>query len=50
LVPFRRRPAASLELRNKTYRVVFMLGGRKHGFSLDTSDRATAESLRGGVE
>jgi len=41
---------ASLELRNKTYRVVFMYGGRKYGYSLDTSDRQTAEGLRGGVE
>jgi integrase len=41
---------ASLELRNKTYRVVFMHAGKKHGFSLDTGDRQTAEALRGGVE
>jgi integrase len=41
---------ASLELRNKTYRVVFMFRGRKYGYSLDTSDRETAEGLRGGVE
>ena len=41
---------ASLELRNKTYRVVFMYGGRKFGYSLDTADRPTAEALRGGVE
>ena len=41
---------ASLELRNKTYRVVFMHAGRKHGFSLDTGDKQTAEALRGGVE
>lgn len=41
---------ASLELRNQTYRVVFMFRGRKYGYSLDTGDRDTAEALRGGVE
>jgi integrase len=41
---------ASLELRNKTYRVVFMYGGHKYGYSLDTGDQETAEGLRGGVE
>jgi hypothetical protein len=41
---------ASLELRNQTYRVVFMHGGRKFGYSLDTADRQTAEALKGGVE
>jgi hypothetical protein len=41
---------ASLELRNQTYRVVFMFRGRKYGYSLDTGDRVTAEALRGGVE
>ena len=41
---------ASLELRNQTYRVVFMFRGRKYGYSLDTGDRTTAEALRGGVE
>lgn len=41
---------ASLELRNKTYRVVFMFRGRKYGYSLDTGDRETAEGLLGGVE
>jgi hypothetical protein len=32
----RRQPMASLEKRNLTYRVVFMYGGRKYGYSLDT--------------
>jgi integrase len=41
---------ASLELRNQTYRVVFMFRGRKYGYSLDTGDHDTAEALRGGVE
>jgi len=41
---------ASLELRNQTYRVVFMYRGKKFGYSLDTGDRQTAEALRGGVE
>lgn len=41
---------ASLELRHKTFRVVFLHAGKKHGFSLDTGDRHTAEALRGGVE
>jgi hypothetical protein len=35
---------ASLELRNETYCVVFMLGGRKYGYSLDTGVRSTAEA------
>lgn len=41
---------ASLELRNHTYRVVFMFRGHKYGYSLDTGNRDTAEALRGGVE
>lgn len=41
---------AALELRNKTYRVVFLYQGRKHGFSLNTSDLDMAQALRGGVE
>jgi hypothetical protein len=41
---------ASLELRNKKYRVVFVLGGRKYGYTLNTGDSSTAEALRGGVE
>lgn len=41
---------ASLELRNKTFRVVFMHAGKKYGYSLDTPDRQTAEALAGGVE
>ena len=41
---------ASLELRNQTYRVVFMYRGKKFGYSLDTGDRQTAEALLGGVE
>ena len=41
---------ASLELRNETYRVVFMHEGRKYGYSLDTGNKSTAEALRGGVE
>jgi len=41
---------ASLELRNKTYRVVFMFRGRKYGYSLDTDNPSVAEGLRGGVE
>jgi integrase len=41
---------ASLELRNKTYRLVFMHDGKKYGYSLDTRDKPTAEALRGGVE
>jgi len=41
---------ASLELRNQTFRVVFMYAGRKYAYSLDTGDRQTAEALRGGVE
>jgi integrase len=40
---------ASLELRNMTYRVVFMLGGRKYGYSLETGEASLAEALRGGV-
>ena len=35
---------ASLELRRKTYRVVFMYAGRKHGYSLDTDNASTAEA------
>jgi hypothetical protein len=41
---------AALELRNKTYRVVFMFAGRKFGYALNTGDRTTAEALRGSVE
>jgi integrase len=41
---------ASLELRNQTYRVVFMHAGKKYGYSLDTGDRDVADGLRGGVE
>jgi integrase len=41
---------ASLEKRNQTYRIVFMYGGKRHGFSLGTGDRHEAESLIGGVE
>jgi len=41
---------ASLEKRNQTYRIVFMYGGKRHGFSLGTGDRREAESLAGGVE
>jgi hypothetical protein len=41
---------ASLELRNQTYRVVFLNRGKKYGYSLDTGDADIAEALRGGVE
>lgn len=41
---------ASLELRNGVCRVVFRYAGAKHGFSLGTGHRPTAEALRGGVE
>jgi integrase len=41
---------AALELRNKTFRVVFRYGGRKYAYSLDTGDLQTAEALLGGVE
>jgi integrase len=41
---------ASLELRNQTYRVVFMYAGKKYGYSLDTGEQDVAEALRGGVE
>jgi integrase len=41
---------ASLEKRNQTYRIVFMYGGKRHGFSLKTGDRREAETLAGGVE
>ena len=41
---------ASLELRNKTFRVVFMRAGAKYSYSLSTNDREMAEALRGGVE
>jgi len=41
---------ASLELRNKTYRVVFMHGGKKYAYSLGTRERDMAEALRGAVE
>jgi hypothetical protein len=33
---------SSLELRNQTYRIVFMYGGRKYGSSLDTGSHSTA--------
>jgi integrase len=33
---------AALELRNKTYRVVFMHAGKKYAYSLDTGDREMA--------
>jgi integrase len=41
---------ASLELRNKTYRVVFLYAGKKYAYSLDTGEGDMAEALRGGVE
>ena len=41
---------ASLELRNQTYRVVFMYAGKKYGYSLDTGKPDVAAALRGGVE
>jgi hypothetical protein len=41
---------AALELRNKTYRVVFMYAGKKYAYSLDTAASDIAEALRGGVE
>ncbi len=41
---------AALELRNKTYRVVFMYAGKKYAYSLDTGESDIAEALRGGVE
>lgn len=41
---------ASLELRNKTYRVVFLYAGKKYAFSLDTGERDIAEALCGGIE
>lgn len=41
---------ASLDLRNKTYRVVFWCQGGKDSDSLDTGDRSTAQGLLGGVE
>jgi integrase len=41
---------ASLELRNETYRVVFMYAGKKYGYSLDTGKQDVADALRGGVE
>lgn len=33
---------APLEKRNQTYRIVFMYGGKRHGFSLGTGDRRDA--------
>jgi integrase len=41
---------ASLELRSKTFRVVFMYAGRKYNYTLETGDRDTAQALCGGVE
>lgn len=41
---------AALELRNKTYRAVFMYAGKKYAYSLDTGDSDMSEALRGGVE
>ncbi len=41
---------ASLEKRNQTCRIVFMYGGKRHGFSLGTGDRREAGTLAGGVE
>jgi integrase len=41
---------ASLERRNETFRVVFMHGGRKYGYSLGTGDKKTADQLVKGVE
>ena len=41
---------AALELRNKTYRVVFMYAGKKYSYSLDTGKEDVANALRGGVE
>jgi hypothetical protein len=41
---------ASLELRNKTYRAVFLYAGKKYAYSLNTGDPQMAEALRGGVE
>ena len=41
---------AALELRHKTYRVVFTYAGKKYSYSLNTGDRDVAEALRGGVE
>jgi hypothetical protein len=41
---------ASLELRNKFYRVVFMYAGKKYAYSLDTGEGDMAEALRGGDE
>ena len=41
---------AALELRNKTYRVVFMYAGKKYAYSLETGESDMAEALRGGVE
>jgi hypothetical protein len=39
---------ASLEKRNEIYRIVFMYGGKRHGFSLGTGDRREAVGLAGG--
>jgi hypothetical protein len=47
---FREADRASLELRNKTFRVVFMYAGKKYSYSLDTGSRDDAEALVGGVE
>jgi integrase len=41
---------ASIELRNKTYHVVFRFGGKKYTRSLDTDDSGKAESWKGMVE
>jgi hypothetical protein len=37
---------ASLELRNKTYRVVFMYGGKKYGSFFFSIRKATVTSFR----
>jgi integrase len=50
LPPKKEAPVAALELRNKTYRVVFMYQDRKYGYSLATGDAQTANALKGGVE
>ena len=49
-LPQKEAPVAALELRNKTYRVVFMYAGKKYAYSLDTGESDMAEALRGGVE
>jgi integrase len=49
-LPRKEALVAALELRNKTYRVVFMYAGKKYAYSLDTGQSDMAEALRGGVE